>query len=107
MEKAIADEAAKEKEVGPFSFIRTDVKGLIFVEIRIAEICPMLLCEDYIRKVAASRQAKTKYAVRLTPVSLSHHENSYDEIKSVCATSTHERHTPVSRAPYVFRMMIL
>ncbi|EKX50890.1 hypothetical protein GUITHDRAFT_161739 [Guillardia theta CCMP2712] len=68
IEKEIAAEAAREKKDSLFSTIKTDVKGLVFVEFQNKEMNPLEICLDFLNEVKQQNHSKTKYAVRITPV---------------------------------------
>lgn len=74
VEDAIAAEAAKEKEKvqkGPFSFIETKTKGLLFIEFNSDShkaMDPVDVCADCLKEVRDTGRTKTKYLVRATPV---------------------------------------
>lgn len=85
IEKAIAQENAEEKEekAAIFAYIRTDVKGLIFVETKGEGMDPKVMVEGLVRRVQETGHSKTKYAVRMQPVLATCYAGA-DEIVKAC-----------------------
>ena len=91
IEAAIAAENQEEKDekAAIFAYIRTDVKGLIFVETKGEGMDPIAMVQGFIKRVHETGHSKTKYAVRMQPIVATCYAGYDDICKTIKPVSCH------------------
>jgi hypothetical protein len=91
IEAAIAAENQEEKDekAAIFAYIRTEVKGLIFVETKGEGMDPIAMVQGFIKKVHETGHSKTKYAVRMQPIVATCYAGYDDICKTIKPVSCH------------------